>query len=126
MPNVLIFFLFFLWIGFFYLATYLLSKIKNIDKFIYKQTALIIFAVFFILIYNESESILWWEKGNPMIKFFQAIGATLPFFITAVLVAGIKNKFKKIFTKDFYYALSLLSIFGTFIIVINGGLTPKV
>jgi len=99
-------------IGFGFLGIIIFSKIKNAKKYINK-TNLIIFCVIYGIVL-----LLTGAAGTV------SIGGSLGYiaypWISAVLTTGLKTKFKKIFSDQFYFAF-----LGTLILSIISTIAPQ-
>ena len=91
-------------IGFGFLGITIFSKIKNAKKYINKKSLII-----FCVIYGVA--LLFTDVAGP-----KSLGGSLGYlgypWISAILTTGVKTKFKKIFSDQFYYAFLGTLIFS--------------
>ena len=91
-------------IGFGFLGITIFSKIKNAKKYINKKSLIIFCAVYGV-------ALLFTDATGA-----KSIGSSLGYlgypWISAILTTGLKTKFKKIFSDQFYFAFLGTLIFS--------------
>ena len=91
-------------IGFGFLGITIFSKIKNAKKYINKKSLIIFCAVYGV-------ALLFTDASGA-----KSIGSSLGYlgypWISAILTTGLKTKFKKIFSDQFYFAFLGTLIFS--------------